>query len=228
MKRRAPPARAILAAMSKDDFLDAIRKGDASRVRDLVGSDPSLLQRGEGASPILLALYNGQSEIARLIADRTPDRTLHEAAALGEVDRVRAVLQADRSRVAEFSSDGYALLGFGTFFGHPEVDKVVLEFEPDVNAQARNAQRVGALHAAAAVRDHELMRILLERGADPNARQQSEYTPLHTAAARGDVEMAKLLLAHGADRSARGSDGKSIADVAREHGQNDFVQWLES
>jgi ankyrin repeat protein len=212
--------------MSKDDFVAAIQKGDASRVRDLIDGDPSLLQRGEGASPILLAVYHGQGDIARLLAERTPDRTLHEAAALGEADRVRAMLQADRTRVSEFSSDGYALLGFGTFFGHPEIDRLVLEYGPDVNAQARNAQRVGAVHAAAAVCDHAFLRLLLERGADPNARQQSEYTPLHTAAARGDMEMARLLLAHGADRDARGSDGKSVADVAREHGQNDFVQWL--
>jgi ankyrin repeat protein len=226
MKKRVPPRRAILTGMNSDDFLDAIRRGDAVRVRDLIDRDASLLRRGEGASPILLALYSGQREIARLLADRTPDRTLHEAAALGESDRVRQMLQADRGRIAEYSSDGYALLGFGTFFGHPDVDRVVLEFEPDVNAQARNAQRVGAVHAAAAVQDHDMLRTLLERGADPNARQQSDYTPLHTAAARGDVEMAKLLLAHGADRSARGSDGKSVADVAREHGHEAFLQWF--
>jgi len=214
--------------MTQDAFNDAIRNGEKERVGDLIDRDPSLLARGDGPSPILLALYNGRQEVAALIAARTPDRTLHEASALGETDRVRHMLTADPSLVHAYSPDGYALLGFGTFFGHSEVDRVVLEFGPDVNAQARNAQRVGAIHAAAAVRDREMVRTLLERGANPNARQQSEYTPLHTAGSRGDIEMATLLLAHGADPDARGSDGKSVAEVAREHAHPEFAEWLES
>ena len=172
-------------------------------------------------SPILLALYQGNRDLARQLAAKTSDRTIHEAAALGEVDRVRAMLKADPSLVHSFSSDGYALLGFASFFGQPDVDRVVLEFNPDVNAQAKNAQKVGALHAAAAVQNHDMLRTLLERGANPNAKQQSDYTPLHTAAGRNDVEMAKLLIKFGADPKARGSDGKSVADVAREHGHAD-------
>jgi ankyrin repeat protein len=72
------------------------------------------------------------------------------------------------------------------------------------------------------------MRLLLERGADANARQQVDYTPLHGAASRGDVEMAKLLLANGADRSAKAGDGMTPADVARKYGKSEFADWLES
>jgi ankyrin repeat protein len=214
--------------MNRDEFNGAIQKGELMRVKELIEREPSLVDRGEWLSPILLALYNGRHDVAALLAGRIADRTLHEAAALGEVDRVRKTLTSDPSLVHAFSSDGYALLGFGTFFGHPESDRVVLEFGPDVNAQARNPQRVGAMHAAAAVRDREMMRTLLERGADPNARQQLDYTPLHTAASRGDIEMATLLLEHGADASARGTDGKSAGDVAREHGHPEFAEWLEA
>jgi len=210
------------------EFIDAIRKGDAGRVRELVDRDPSLLARGDGPTPILLALYNGQREIAAMLAERTPDRTVHEAAAMGDADRVREMLNRDPSLVHTFSSDGYALLGFSTFFGQPAVDKVVLEFSPDLNAQAKNAQRVGAVHAAAAVQNHEILRMLLERGANPNAKQQSDYAPIHTAAGRGDLEMAKMLLQYGADLNARTADGKTVADVAREHQHHEFVRWLES
>lgn len=206
------------------DFTDAIRTGDIARVRTLIDEDPTLLQRGEGPSPILLALYHGQKAVAALLAGRTPDRTPHESAALGETERVRQMLERDRMLVNAYSSDGFALIGFGTFFGHPEVDRVVLEFDPDVNAQAKNAQRVGALHAAAAVQNREMLQTLLERGANPNAKQQGDHTPLHTAAGRGDVEMAKLLLRFGADLNARTADGKGVAEIASEHGHPDFLQ----
>lgn len=53
-----------------------------------------------------------------------------------------------------------------------------------------------------------LVRWLLERGADPNARHvaQSRQTCLHDAAWRGDLPMADLLLAHGADPTLRDAE----------------------
>ena len=215
--------------MNREDFVEAIRKGETERVREMIDRDSSLLaSAGDGPSPILHALYNGRSEVAALLAERTRDRTVHEAAALGEVDRVRAMLRANPSLVHSFSPDGYALLGFGTFFGHSDVDRVVLELQPDVNAQARNPQRVGALHAAAARSDRDMVQVLLERGANANLKQENDYTALHTAAGRGDIAMAKLLLQHGADASLRGTDGKTVLDVARERGQAEFVNWFRA
>jgi ankyrin repeat protein len=49
----------------------------------------------------------------------------------------------------------------------------------------------------------DLMRLLLARGADPNARGINDYTPLHLAVSQRDQAAARLLLAHGADPSLR-------------------------
>ena len=58
------------------------------------------------------------------------------------------------------------------------------------------------LHSAAATRDaetrYELAELLLEHGADPNARQQDEFTPLMAADQHGDERLEELLLEHGA------------------------------
>jgi ankyrin repeat protein len=40
--------------------------------------------------------------------------------------------------------------------------------------------------------------LLLEAGADPNARQQDEYTPLMAADQHGDTRLRELLVEHGA------------------------------
>jgi ankyrin repeat protein len=42
------------------------------------------------------------------------------------------------------------------------------------------------------------VRMLLEAGADPNARQRGGFTAMDAAAALDDREMAELLLANGA------------------------------
>jgi ankyrin repeat protein len=213
----------------QDELFAAVRRGDGDNVAQLLDADPSLLTgRDGGTSPILVALYHGHPAIARLLADRGAPIGFFEAAALGNVDRVRELVSADASVLARYSDDGYAPFGFATFFGHAEVDRFLIDAGADIHAQSRNSQRVGAIHAAAAVRDHEMVELLLSRGVDPNVRQQNDYAPLHTAAGRGDRDMATVLLRHGADRDALTADGKTAADIAREHGHETFGEWLAS
>lgn len=49
----------------------------------------------------------------------------------------------------------------------------------------------------------EIVRVLLEHGADPNMRGVNDWTPLHYAVSRRDAEAIGLLLASGADPSLR-------------------------
>ena len=50
---------------------------------------------------------------------------------------------------------------------------------------------------------HEVLRLLLERGADVQQRGVNDFTPLHYAVMLNDAPAVELLLAHGADRAAR-------------------------
>jgi ankyrin repeat protein len=211
------------------EFLDAIRRGDTLEVTRLLDRDPALASAVDdnGVSAVSTAMYNGQRDIARLLIERGARLSFHDACAAGEAGLARQMLEADPSLLDRRSADGYPPLGLAIFFGHRQLAKDLIAAGADVNAAAGNAQRVAPLHAAAAVRDHELLRMLLERGADPNARQQLDYTPLHTAASRGDVEMAKMLIAAGADTTVKASDGAGVADVARKYGQEEFARWID-
>jgi uncharacterized protein len=182
----------------------------------------------ENVTPILMALYQGKAEEARLLAEQTPTLTIGEAAALGDLARVQSLLAEDPSLLDSRTADGYPALGLAIFFRQPHVARYLIEQGADVNAAADNSQRVAPLHAAAAVQDRASMELLLARGADPNAKQQLDYTPLHGAASRGDIEMARLLLEHGAERDARGTDGKTPADIADKYGKSEFAEWIRT
>lgn len=211
------------------DFSEAIKAGDAARVSALLDENPALVRIAEGnVTPLLLAIYHGKQDIARLLVERGAPVSFGEACALGDEARVRELLAADPAVLRSRTADGFPGHGMAIFFGHGELARWLIEQGADVNAAADNPQRVAPVHAAAAVRDHATMRLLLERGADPNARQQMEYTPLHGAASRGDIEMARLLLSHGAQRDARASDGMTPADVARKYGHPGFAEWIEA
>ena len=211
------------------NIFDAIRNGDSAAAAQLLDADPSLASaRQNQISPLLFATYLGRADIVRLLLDRGAPVSFAEACAIGDAGLALRLLDADPSLLDQRSEDGFPPLGLAIFFRHPDLARTLIERGADVNAAAENRQRVRPLHAAASVGDLETMRLLLERGADPNTRQELDFTPLHGAAARGDVEMARLLLAHGAGREPKSSDGKSPADVAREHGKEAFLAFLAS
>ena len=70
--------------------------------------------------------------------------------------------------------------------------------------------------AAAALMGHmEIVALLLEHGADVNARSKDGGTALHAAAFLGRVETVKLLLDKGADTTLRHKMGSTAIDGAK-------------
>ncbi|MFP4026210.1 MAG: ankyrin repeat domain-containing protein [Candidatus Brocadiia bacterium] len=73
----------------------------------------------------------------------------------------------------------------------------------------------------------EIVRLLIEKGADVNARGSADLTALHKAAAAGDVDLARLLLENGADPSLKDKQGKTPLDHAKEHDNQEVIQLLK-
>ena len=68
-----------------------------------------------------------------------------------------------------------------------------------------NAKNVGStpLHWAAKKGHKEIAELLIEKGADLNAKQNLGWTPLHNAASSGHKEIAELLITKGVDVNAK-------------------------
>ena len=180
-------------------------------------------------SPILDALYHGRVDDAeRLLAAAGADTlTIHEAAAMGSVARIAALLDDDPAAVNAWAVDGFQPLGLAAFFGRREAVELLLARGGEVNTHARHPFHVAALHAALAGPQPNIARLLVDAGADVNARQQAGIAPLHETAQNGDLELTQLLLDHGADPSAVNDQGRTPAATAREHGHEAVAQLLE-
>jgi hypothetical protein len=72
-----------------------------------------------------------------------------------------------------------------------------------------------------------LVRLLVEFGAEVDARSGVGWTALHVAAKMGLVAAAQVLVKDlGADIMARTARGETVEDVARRHEKGQFVEWM--
>lgn len=65
------------------------------------------------------------------------------------------------------------------------------------------------LHDAIEKGEYGLAKLLLDSGADPNARNSIGHTPLHFAIIFKDIELVELLIKNNANVNARSNSGKT-------------------
>jgi ankyrin repeat protein len=155
-------------------------------------------------SDVLQAVYRGdRDEAERLAAGRELD--VFEASALGRTERVRELLDADRSLVNAYGDDGFHPVGLASFFGHVETARLLYDRGADPNQIARNEHiQTAAIHAAAAAEGkdegvrYELVKLALDHGADPNLEQGGGFRAIDAARQNGDARVEQLLREHGA------------------------------
>src|SRR6266571_4517634 len=147
--------------------------------------------------PIDLALWGRRPdrETARLLLSRGADGDTVIAAALGDRERVMALLAQDPARIEEARPCGRRALSAAVEFGHEGIARMLLDRGADPNwPEGAAAPRGIALYAAARAGDQEMVELLLDHGADPNGSIESSGSATYAAKTR---ELRALLMARG-------------------------------
>ena len=151
------------------------------------------------------------------------DFDLIAAMALGDAERVGALLRSDPSLANSRHADGFPTLHRAVGLGNKEVVKLFLDNGADVEirdeSESRGGQGSTPLHAAAFWGRAEIAQLLIGRKADVNAKDEHGSTPLHEAARLGTLEVAKLLVAAGAEINAKDDDGETPISQAGPFGK---------
>jgi ankyrin repeat protein len=209
-------------------FFEAIRQGNKQEVERRLRLSPALIHARENdLSPILVAAYRHQPEIASFLADKTVALTIFEASATGKFNNIIRMLARDPQLVNSYAEDGFQPLGLACYFGHFEAAEYLVKAGAPINSPSRNGLNASPIQSAAAAGHVKIVKMLLENRADPNVREQGGYTPLHAAAQNGDEGMIRALLYGGADLNVKSTDGKTPLDLAREAGHTKAVTLLE-
>ncbi|MCC6261816.1 MAG: ankyrin repeat domain-containing protein [Anaerolineales bacterium] len=210
------------------DFFNAIKNGDLKAVSSLLSQDSSLIYaKAGGISPVLIAAYHHEPEIANFLAEKTGALTVFESSALGKSNQIMRLTAYNADLLNAYAEDGFQPLGLACYFGHYAAAEYLIKAGANVNSQSKNALQVAPLHSAAAQGHADIVTLLLNHNANPNVREQNGFTPLHTASHNGNLEIIRILLFNGADMAIESKAGKLALDVANEAGHLDAVALLK-
>ena len=129
--------------------------------------------------------HAGDREMIGLLLEHGATLDLTVAAALGDLDRVREMLDADPARIRETRPSGRRPLSAAIEAGHEGVARLLLERGADPSWGEPTAPKGRALQAAAAAGYLDLVEQLLARGADPNSGIDSSGNALSASATPG-------------------------------------------
>ncbi|MGH7168659.1 MAG: ankyrin repeat domain-containing protein [Gemmataceae bacterium] len=159
-------------------MMAVLREGDRSAFRKLMQEEPRAAKRkGPGGStPLMYAVLYADAEAVRLLLDVGADPNARNEA--GATALMWAVDDLDKTRL-------------------------LLRRGADPNARSDDG-RTPLLVATSWSRSYDVVKLLLDRGANPSQRV-NRLTPLRLAAGMGDEAVLRLLLDRGADAKALGS-----------------------
>jgi uncharacterized protein len=142
---------------------------------------------------------------------------------------LQALYQGDEQTARELLGPDDELTVFeAAAFGRTERLGRILDADPD-QARALSDDGFTALHLAIFGGQEDAMRLLLERGADPNALSTSDIAkvpPLGTAAFVRSAPLARVLLDSGADPNGRGEGGFTALHSAAQNEDEELARLL--
>jgi ankyrin repeat protein len=217
-----------MLTIQTSEFLDAVKKGDIARINQLLQRNPALSNAREknGVSAIFLALYRGSKVVALAIASRKPELDVFEASALGDLKRLKDMVNHDPASLSSYSPDGFTALALAAYLGQRESVEYLVEKGADLNALARNETGYTALTGAVSQNHNEIARILVRKGAQVNHGYEGGFTPLMHAAYAGNIELVSFLLQNGADPTAKNGEGKTPLAFAQEKNNSQIIELL--
>ena len=132
------------------------------------------------------------------------------AAAFGSLGSLRLIVDAGADVNAKNSFDATALLWAA---GDPAKARLLVEHGANVNAASKQG-RTPLMVAAANPSGADTVQLLLDKGADPRAKDMFGMSALIEAADCGNTEAARLLIEKGADANSADSASRSAVALA--------------
>ncbi|MGM0836978.1 MAG: ankyrin repeat domain-containing protein [Bacillota bacterium] len=222
LKNGADPNRAEKDAPGGAALHVAVSGKHQSIVKMLLdhGADPNAEVEASG-NALYIATRNGHQELVDALYAAGGSLSLTAACALGRMDLVGEILAVSPSG-ANAGDFGPLTQAISSGFG--DIVRLLLKVGVELNDPWYTSNY---MTYAMRFSDEEMVKTLLDQGADPNLSNWLGVSYLHIAALLGKVEMAKLLVEYGAALDAM-DDEYSTTPLgwAAKYGQEEMVLFL--
>jgi ankyrin repeat protein len=138
--------------------------------------------------------HPGDRRMIQLLLEHGATHDLTVAAALGDVEHARQILDAEPARIRETRPSGRRPLSAAIEAGHDAMARLLLERGADPSWGEPTAPSGRSLQVAASAGRRDLVELLLAHGADPNSTVDSSGNAVTAAAT---PEIRALLVARG-------------------------------
>ena len=158
------------------------------------------------------------------VKDKEGRSPLHRVSVLGNFAIVKMLVKAGAG-VCVTDTEGDTCLTLAAYFGHTQTVRYLVSVpEVDVNHSADD--NFTALHVAAQENHAEVVEVLIDAGADIEAKNEKGSSPLHRACSEGALDTVKLLVKAGAGVRVADNRGETCLMYAVYRGHTETVRTL--
>lgn len=209
--------------------------GDFPIVLEMLNRHPELVNSRDvrGKTPLHLASEFQRLDVLALLLDFDADTDsadvhglspLHRAVRRGGQAITLALIESG-ANVNQAGHHSILPMHVACFYGNSEVLKMLLEHGATVDAVMN--QGLQGIHLACSPENSDdIVRQLLEKNADPNARNDIGLTPLHNAARLGHEVVTEMLLNAGANTQEADATGMAALHIAAKFRQGLVISQL--
>jgi len=149
--------------------------------------------------------------ITSLTTLKSQETSIFDIARKGTLAQLKSAIKKDANIINKISKEGYSSLTLACYSGNNEVAKYLIDHVDDVNSKSSYGT---PLMAATVKKNIELVKLLLQKKANPNAVDQNGSSALHFSVIFSFEEIIKLLISSKADPSIKDNRGNSALDYA--------------
>ncbi|CAG7937699.1 unnamed protein product [Penicillium salamii] len=161
--------------------------------------------------PHCMAVNNQRGLMERLLTSDSevcfdsgaPCAPIQLAAVNGLETTIRKMIHNGTSSITALASEGDTPLHWASRHGYETLTRVLLKECTDADKEAKNHATRTPLHCATEEGQADIVRLLIEAGANKETRDCDGQTPLHCAIEQKNEDIVRLLLEAGADKEAK-------------------------